>query len=294
MIASRVRCLRFSSGIADDFYFAWLRRNRGDTWRGDTWIIRARKTFSDAFHGLTPSSSWHHNKITARVAGYKESSLHDSITMLINALPALSDLSEFEDLQSGQNFTPAYDMKPFYCAGFAAFGQTLRKLVLRRTLGSFTEVLKCAPHLPCLQELKITFVWVSDPDRPDGSYAYDPEMQNTVAPFINRHRSTIQMLSLILLGRISLSPLFVGLKTIPALQQFEIQTPSDFLTWWNLPGFVHWVQGHMGSLVITPGVRRDRDTLFFFGQPRDVRHLVTGQSSNFDLTEDSLHPHNQQ
>jgi hypothetical protein len=238
MIASRVRCLRFSSGIADDFYFAWSRRDRRDTW-----MIRARKPFHDAFH--VPIRSWHHYKMTVRVAGFEQSSLHDSITMLIKALPALSNLSEFEDLQSGQDFTPAYSMTPFYCAGFSAFGSNLRKLVLRRKLGSFSEVLKFAPHLPCLQELKIIFVWVVYPKSEE---LHDLEMQNTVAPFINRHRSTIHTLSLILLGVVNLSPLFLALETLPPLRQLEIHTPPDFTSWRDLIGFARFVQNHTGML----------------------------------------------
>jgi hypothetical protein len=198
-------------------------------------MTRAQKAFR-------PIPHWHHYKISVHLGGVEKIrvSLHDFITMLINTLPALPNLSEFEDLHSGHNLTPAYDMKPFYRVGFAAFGSSLRKLVLHRDTDMFSEVLEDVPHLPCLQELRITFVY--------GRLLRDQEMQHIVAPFINRQRATIQTLSLHSLGVLDLSSLFLALGALPALQKLEIHIPPGDQSCPNQPGIGHFFKDHMGTL----------------------------------------------
>jgi hypothetical protein len=240
-VASRVRSLRLRSLFEDSFFWSWSRKYQGSSWKA-----RARRAVRRLLH--IPLPRWHHHKSTLTLSNDKEVgvSLHGAITLVADVLPTLSNISEFTISTMLAAPTLTYDMRPFYHSAFASFGSNLSKFSLYGQLEAFCDILHVSLHVAHLQELEMTFM---DSFRPTVPSSNDLTLLQIIAPFINRHKATIQTLSLTSgSGTIDLSSLFLALDTFSSLRRIRLSFPRHYVLWSDLSGLARFLRNHADTL----------------------------------------------
>jgi hypothetical protein len=137
-------------------------------------------------------------------------------TAMIEATIGLHNVNSFTIYWEDNNPT-AEEMIPLFTAAWSAFGSTLEKLSLKVPVTPST--FGTTFFSKTLRELSIHLH-----ELPEGQKA----LTDTLAPFINKHASTLQILSLSCVQmKWDLGPLFCSLEHIHNLRQLKAQVDFD-------------------------------------------------------------------
>jgi hypothetical protein len=258
-IAGRVRSLRVHPCILDDFWDFWLMRcvtfSQRWRWRIKNMVNRIFRVVNNPYH------RWHIEKVMVGIGGassnecYLSLSFDNVIRGMIDSLPSFAHIYEFKVEDWGP--WPIYDIRPFYDAAWVAFGSQLRKLSFTRRMETFADVFHTPSlHFPQLQEVSISFLYT-----PAGMTWAGATLRDVVAPFINRHRSTIRALSLTAPCSMDFPTLFESFCLFPELQRIALDFAFNDTIWSRHSGLSRFLRDHTKTLChIDLGAQGFQDT----------------------------------
>ncbi|KAJ6510699.1 hypothetical protein C8R45DRAFT_964898 [Mycena sanguinolenta] len=171
---------------------------------------------------FTPQSYVVHSKrwisrylwLSPRVApstGGKSSSAGDILESMTQAVRLMTHVTEYSF--EWRDLSPTADILRFLSAGRAAFGVSLRKLVLHAQLDNFAALLTTV-DFENLEELELYF----DHDHSVGTHSADL-LRECVAPFVNHFRRTLASLLISSASKADVTPLLDALQEIPHLRK---------------------------------------------------------------------------
>jgi hypothetical protein len=224
-----------------------------------SWTWRFRKAVERVLR-INPVRLWHTEEVVGDPATSKKIYLSFDVVVggMVGAFPALSHVSEFA--VEGFCQRPIYDMRLFYDAAWAGFGSNLRKLSLMKAMESFAEILHSPSlHFPQLQDVSITFIYTTI-----GMDIVRDVIRDVVAPFVNRHESTIRALSFSSKFPMGFSVLFSSFGLFPILQQNTLEFSFNDTVWSTDSVFTRFLRNHAKTL------RRVKFSVKYLWYPRSI------------------------
>ncbi|KAJ6510700.1 hypothetical protein C8R45DRAFT_964911 [Mycena sanguinolenta] len=161
----------------------------------------------------------------------------ESMTQAVRLMTHVTEYSfEWCDLSS------IADTQRFLSAGRAAFGLSLRKLVLHAQLDNFAALLTTV-DFENLEELELYF----DHDNSVGAHSADL-LRECVAPFVNHFRRTLASLLISSASKADVAPLLEALQEVPRLRKLVGCFSFDTAHLSDLRGLVKILRAHAGTL----------------------------------------------
>ncbi|KAJ7226943.1 hypothetical protein GGX14DRAFT_417737 [Mycena pura] len=171
------------------------------------------------------------------------------LTSMTQAARLMTGVTEYNF--EWRDLAPTPETMRFLAVARAAFGVSLRKLCLHAQLDNFSSLLSTV-DFDNLEELELFF----DYDHIESNSAN--LLRDTVAPFINHFRRSLNSLTILSASSADVSPLFHALQTFPRLHKFAVHLAFDTAHLSDPGGIVRILHANSGTLSSVEVVRTHR------------------------------------
>ena len=173
------------------------------------------------------------------------------LSMMISAIQNMRNIEEYHFEMRDLALNP--QAQQFLYAARQAFSSTLRSLSLHTSIFRFRSIFS-ATDFGSLAEISLFLDYYSvgsyDPRRVEEAQEVERrELEEVVAPFLNRYKDTLTSLSLSSASSADLSPLFRALCTFPSLRRFSSNIYMDEPHLSDVEVLVNFLHRHRSSLL---------------------------------------------
>ena len=164
----------------------------------------------------------------------------DVVRVFLEVLRGLPNVTDYYVTWCGLPYISA-TAAPFVSTVFQA---NLRKLSLDLSLENVPHLLGPSFHVQNLEELHLCIHW----DNMKSGFEQDEIMRSYLAPAISRHHATLRILIIESWNAAELSPLFLAIHRLPALQELSIAIPIEAIHLGDPVGLTHFLNIHRSNL----------------------------------------------
>ncbi|KAF7361492.1 hypothetical protein MSAN_01182600 [Mycena sanguinolenta] len=179
-------------------------------------------------------------RITPSTGG-KSSSAGDILESMTQAVRLMTHVTEYSF--EWRDLSPTPETLRFLSAGRAAFGVSLRKLVLHAQLSNFAALLTTV-DFENLEELELFL----DHDHSVGAHSADL-LRGCIAPFVNHFRRTLASLLISSASKADVAPLLEALQGVPHLRTLVGRFAFDTVHLSDPGGLVKILRTHADTLL---------------------------------------------
>ncbi|KAJ2918930.1 hypothetical protein MD484_g1546, partial [Candolleomyces efflorescens] len=175
----------------------------------------------------------------------------DIMDLMMSAIDNMKNVREYHFELRDLKFTK--ESSRFLVAARQAFSSSLRKLSVHTTIFKFESVLALSDfeHLEDL-ELHFDYQWnrVHDEDAHKASkFAESQVLKDTIVPFINRRKDTLQSLTIASYSMVDLSDFFGSLGPFKSLRRLSANICLDSKQLSDSKAFIDFIHNHRDSLL---------------------------------------------